>query len=99
MKVCRPTFHDKYLSGGDEINMRWEFCTKMSFSKLGNAEWHSMASYLYPNMFEKYFQNYLLESQTTDAEQININRHLLTLDLAIYDEVQWQKIMHDNEVK
>jgi hypothetical protein len=35
--------------------MRWEFCTKMSFSKKGYAEWHSMATYMYPQLFEKVF--------------------------------------------
>jgi hypothetical protein len=44
-KTCRPTFHDKFFSGGDEFEMRWEFCTKMSFSRQGFAEWHSMATY------------------------------------------------------
>ena len=27
MKTCRPTFHEKLMSGGDEIKMRWEYCT------------------------------------------------------------------------
>lgn len=31
LKTCSPTFHEKFLSSGDEIKMRWEYCTKMTF--------------------------------------------------------------------
>jgi len=40
-----PSFHETFLSGSDELGMRWEYCTKMTFSKKGFAEWHSMATY------------------------------------------------------
>ena len=36
-KMCAPSFHDTFLSGGDEINMRWEYCTKMTFKRNGQA--------------------------------------------------------------
>ena len=32
LKTCSPTFHEKFLSGGDEVGMRWEYCTKMTFN-------------------------------------------------------------------
>jgi hypothetical protein len=31
--------------------MRWEYCTKMTFSQYGFAEWHSMATYKDEPMF------------------------------------------------
>ena len=33
LKTCRPSFHEKFISGSDEIKMRWEFCTKMIFNR------------------------------------------------------------------
>ena len=48
-----------------------------------------MASYVYPSMFESYFLNYLKESETTNPDMLDINKHLITIDLAVYDEVQW----------
>ena len=31
-KTCAPSFHETFLSGSDEIGMRWEYCTKMTFA-------------------------------------------------------------------
>ena len=45
VKTCYPSFHESFMSGGDEIKMRWEYCTKMTFRSTGYAEWHSWASY------------------------------------------------------
>ena len=97
LKTCSPTFHESFLSGGDEINMRWEYCTKMTFSRAGYAEWHSMATYKNPMQFSKLFANYLLEHQTDKPEAIDPNKHLLQIDLAIYDQAQWDKIMYQIE--
>lgn len=57
--------------------MRWEYCTKMTFSNKGFAEWHSMATYSNTQQFDKMFQNYLLEHMTDKPEAIDPNRHLL----------------------
>jgi hypothetical protein len=62
LKTCSPSFHDKFLSGGDEISMRWEYCTKMTFSKEGYAEWHSKATYRNKDYYQKLFLNYLMEN-------------------------------------
>jgi hypothetical protein len=86
-KLCRPTFHDKYLSGGDEFSMRWEYCTKMSFSRKGYGEWHTMATYEYPELYKAFFLNYLVDTKESDPDKINPNTHLLQLDLAVYDEI------------
>ena len=45
LKTCSPSFDESFLSGGDQINMRWEYCTKMTFSANGYAEWHSWSTY------------------------------------------------------
>ena len=60
-KTCVPSFHDNFISGGDEISMRWEYCTKMTFSKDGFAEWHSWATYRRKDLFNLMFQNYVNE--------------------------------------
>ena len=39
--------------------------------------------------------NYLMENRESDPEKIDMNKHLLQIDLAVYDEVQWQKIMNE----
>jgi len=95
MRTCLPTFHDKFISGGDEIKMRWEYCTKMTFNRNGFAEWHSMATYRSQDMFDKLFKQYVIEKWDYYQEEIDPSQHLLQLDLAIYDETQWQKIMAD----
>ena len=87
MKTCQPTFHDSFLSGGDEFTMRWEYCTKMTFSSKGYAEWHSWAAYASPLHFSELFDNYVASHNYTDQEKLDPNRHLLQIDLAIYDEV------------
>ena len=33
-----------------------------------------------------------------DPEMMDINKHLLQIDLAVYDELQWNKIMHEIEL-
>lgn len=58
-----------------------------------------MATYMYPQLFEKVFQNYLMEEEVTDTAAMDPNQHLITIDLAVYDEVQWQKVMHDQDMK
>ena len=97
LKTCSPNFHERFISGGDEINMRWEFCTKMTFSQKGFAEWHSMATYKDPWEFQQLFGNYLAHHKTNNAEEKDPNKHLLQIDLAIYDENEWEKIMYEIE--
>lgn len=78
--------------------MRWEFCTKMIFKRSGYAEWHSWATYRHQDYFKKLYMNYLLEGKREVEDPAeNMNKHLIQLDLAIYDELQWQKIMQDVE--
>ena len=96
--TCSPTFHESFISGSDETKMRWEYCTKMTFSKSGYAEWHSMASYTSQSKFKKLFINYLMEHKHTDKDAMDANKHLIQIDLAIYDEAQWQKMLHEIEV-
>ena len=62
MKTCKPSFANKLISGSDVTKMRWEYCTKMTFSKQGYAEWHAMAAYENPLQFDKLFLNYLMEN-------------------------------------
>jgi hypothetical protein len=85
IKTCSPSFDESFLSGGDQINMRWEYCTKMTFSANGFAEWHSWSTYKSKNYFEKLFQNYLLENKIYKEDYLDINKHLIQIDLAIYD--------------
>ena len=51
VKTCSPSFHEKGISGGDEIDMRWEYCTRMTFAADAEAEWHSWAKYLHEDLF------------------------------------------------
>jgi hypothetical protein len=99
LKTCSPSFHDNFLSGGDEISMRWEYCTKMTFSKSGFAEWHSWSTYRKKETFNLMFQNYVNEHKDREHslqdEILDPNKHMLSIDLAIYDELQWQKMMHE----
>ena len=98
LKTCRPSFQERFLSGGDQIHMRWEFCTKMIFKKDGFAEWHSWAAYRHQDYFQKLYTNFLMESRREpDDPMLDMNKHLIQIDLAIYDELQWQKIMLDVE--
>jgi len=62
MKTCKPSFNNKLISGSDVIKMRWEYCTKMTFSKRGYAEWHAMSAYENSMQFDKLFMNYLIEN-------------------------------------
>ena len=78
--------------------MRWEYCTKMTFQKSGYSEWHSWATYRYRDYFDRLYTNYLMETKSTDPEKMDPTKHILTIDLAIYDEVQWQKMMQDVEL-
>jgi hypothetical protein len=71
LKTCSPSFHDKFLSSGDEINMRWEYCTKMTFSKDGYAEWHSKATYRNKDYFQKLFMNYLIENKHLELDAMD----------------------------
>ena len=89
LKTCSPTFHEKFLSSGDEIKMRWEYCTKMTFQRSGYSEWHSWATYSYRDYFDKLYTNYLMDTKVKDPERMDPTQHILTIDLAIYDEVQW----------
>jgi hypothetical protein len=76
------------MSGSDEIKMRWEYCTKMTFNRNGNAEWHSWATYRNKELYKKLFLNYVVEnSQTKTAQELDPNQHFLEIDLAIYDEI------------
>lgn len=98
MKTCSPSFHDNFLSGGDELTMRWEYCTKMTFSKHGFAEWHSWSTYRRKDHYSSIFQNYVMEhydKDMLDGSILDPMKHLLKIDLAIYDEIQWQKMMHE----
>lgn len=98
LKTCRPSFQERFLSGGDQIHMRWEFCTKMIFKKDGFAEWHSWATYRHQDYFKKLYTNFLMEGRRDiDDPMLDMNKHLIQIDLAIYDELQWQKIMLDVE--
>lgn len=58
VKTCSPSFHEKGLSGGDEISMRWEYCTKMIFGANAISEWHSVATYYHPEIFRELFNVY-----------------------------------------
>ena len=69
----------------------------MTFGPKNTAEWHSWAIYRHPEYFQKLFTNYLMSEGETRPERMDYKKHLVQVDLAIYDEVQWQKIMHDNE--
>jgi len=71
LKTCSPSFHETFLSGGDEIGMRWEYCTKMTFSQSGFAEWHSMATYRDKYQFDKLFMNYLFDHKSTEPLTVN----------------------------
>lgn len=71
LRTCKPTFHEKFISGSDEVKMRWEYCTKMTFSKNGYAEWHAMASYANKWTFDKLFMNYLIENRHTEPEWLD----------------------------
>jgi len=51
LKTCSPSFHESFLSGGDEISMRWEYCTRMTFSKNALVEWHSWATYRFKDYY------------------------------------------------
>lgn len=100
VKTCSPSFHEKGISGGDEITMRWEYCTKMIFGADALAEWNSIATYYHPDMFRALFNTYKKDQDDESPDSKNYldpKKHLITVDLAIYDEVQWQKIMHDVE--
>ena len=55
-----------------------------------------MATYKDVFQFETLFENYLKDHKTKDsqrAEETDPNKHLLQIDLAIYDENEWEKIM------
>lgn len=69
----------------------------MTFGPKNDAEWHSWAIYRHPDMFQKLWTNHLMENRETNPMSMDPSKKLITIDLAIYDEVQWQKIMHDNE--
>jgi hypothetical protein len=85
-----PSFHETFLSGSDEIGMRWEYCTKMTFAQHGFAEWHSMATYKDEAMFDKVWTNYVNDLHWDDNEKLlnatDKMQHVIQLDLAIYDE-------------
>lgn len=51
VKTCSPSFHEKGISGGDEISMRWEFCTKMTFAPNAQAKWETWSLYRHPDYF------------------------------------------------
>ena len=90
LKTCSPTFHERFLSGGDEYDMRWEYCTKMTFQKSGFAEWHSWATYINQDHFKALFNNYLKSNTILSTDpKADPNKHLIQLDLAVYDEAQW----------
>lgn len=57
----------------------------MTFSASGFAEWHSWSTYKNKKYFEKLFQNYLLENKIYKEDYLDINKHLIQIDLAIYD--------------
>jgi hypothetical protein len=88
-KICQPSFHDVYISGGDEINMRWEYCTKMTFKRHGQAEWNVDAYWKYDDQFKKLFLNYLQDHKFSKPEQTNPLNNLVQIELAVYDENGW----------
>ena len=57
----------------------------MTFSASGFAEWHSWSTYKNKKYFEKLFHNYLIENKIYKEEYLDINKHLIQIDLAIYD--------------
>ena len=66
----------------------------MTFSQHGYAEWHSMATYKDFFQFETLFDNYLKDHKNQkNPDETDPNKHLLQIDLAIYDENEWEKIM------
>ena len=71
--------------------MRWEYCTKMTFQKSGYAEWHSWATYINKDHFTSLFTNYLksmgLHKLSATDPAADANKHLIQIDLAVYDEV------------
>lgn len=80
--------------------MRWEYCTKVTFKKNGFAEWHSWATYLNERHFSKLFNNYLKyrpkpAGSEKQWDQIDPNVHLTQIDLAIYDQTGFRKVMLD----
>ena len=78
--------------------MRWEYCTKMTFQKSGYAEWHSWATYINKDHFAALFNNYVKSHHFEESgTKVNPNKHLIQIDLAVYDEIQWQKMMFDVE--
>ena len=65
-------------------------CTKMIFKKNGFAEWHSWTTYRHYNYFQKLYTNYLMEGKRDNTDHhLDMNKHLIQIDLAIYDELQW----------
>ena len=102
VKTCSPTFNEGFLSGSNELGMRWEFCTKMTFAQSGYAEWHSWAAYRDKEYFLKLFQNYVEAGPADDYEDYKPDsdpyKHLIQIDLAIYDEVGWTKMMKEVEL-
>jgi hypothetical protein len=46
-----------------------------------------MATYTIPEEFTRVFENYLEENKHLEMEYIDPNKHLLQIDLAVYDEV------------
>ncbi len=42
--------------------------------------------------------NYLVENKHLELDNMDQNKHLLQIDLAIYDEVQWRKMMHETSL-
>lgn len=90
-----PLFHDYYLSGSDEFQMRWEYCAKMTFKKGNEAEWHSWATYRHEDWFKKLFMNYLKEHNHHSREDMDMKTRYIEIELAVYDERGWNEIQFD----
>ena len=71
----------------------------MTFSKNALAEWHSWATYRQKDYYQKLYANFLIDKREEKPDRFDIDKHLLQIDLAIYDEIQWSKIMHEVEMQ
>jgi hypothetical protein len=88
VKTCSPSFHEKGISGADEMHMRWEFCTKMTFSPSATAKWETWGLYRHPDYFQKLWMNHLIEYKA-DGKKADPLKTLIKVNLLIYDEIQW----------
>mmetsp|Transcript_13184 Transcript_13184/g.20537 ORF Transcript_13184/g.20537 Transcript_13184/m.20537 type:complete len:91 (+) Transcript_13184:221-493(+) len=46
-------------------------------------------------MFRRLFKNFLTDVPHEEVEEPKMMKHLVSFDLAVYDQLQWDKIMND----